>query len=141
MTPPFTSEPPPPTPLTPAASAMLRSLLDDDRARRLWQLEQTWQLGQDLNAARGEIAQVKGVTIRHDVEIRGLTARVEGCERKHDRFASKTGEHQMAEIRAELAKHEESKKHWGRYAIAALVGLALTVLGGIGSGCAIHYFF
>jgi hypothetical protein len=135
---PATSVPPPATPIPPEVSELLKSLASgDDKPRRLYQLERSWQQSADLAAARCELAEVKGVVIGHDVEIKGLTARVGKIEDKHDDFATRTGEHQMTEIRAELNRHEESKRHWVRWAIAALAMAATSV----GTGCALHWLF
>lgn len=126
------SDPPPPE-----TQALFRDLLDDDRRRRMWELERLWELGNEVGKARGDFAELKGEVISIEGQIVRLDNRVTTVEHKHDDFALRTGEHDMTQIRAELQRHEESRRHWVRWAIAALAMAATSV----GAGCALHFLF
>jgi hypothetical protein len=126
------SDPPPPE-----TQALFERLLEDDRARQMWHLETLWNLGNEVGKARGDFEELKGEVISIEGQIVRLDNRVTTLEHKHDDFATRTGEHQLTEIRAELQRHEESKRHWVRWAVAALAMLATSV----GTGCALHWLF
>lgn len=88
-----------------------------------------------------ELAEVKGKVIALDAAQR---ATLKVCATTHKRVderlddledtAEKTGEHDVQELRDQLAERKASSTHWSRWAIGLLVGAVFTLIVGIASG-------
>lgn len=46
----------------------------------------------------------------------------------------KTGEHEVQDLREQLKRRDDSRTHWSRWAVMALVGALLTVIASVASG-------